>query len=197
MGFRWPCYAGCPFLHDPKWLPVWGSLGSPDGLGKPLEEGGELVSCVSMKCWVKSSLPDPQVLPRLLRKHFHHPLPPEASQLGAAFFRGSGQGPPTPCCRQCVSEKRLLLSQNKDSNAPQKDCVLNQSELCIFPPIFWILKYLSWMTSASSMHEAGHSKPVLWDYQEGWPGEGGGRGFRVRGHVHLWLTRVDVWQKTP
>jgi len=26
------------------------------------------------------------------------------------------------------------------------------------------------------MHEAGHSKPVLWDNPEGWSGEGGGRG---------------------
>jgi len=32
------------------------------------------------------------------------------------------------------------------------------------------------MTSASLMHEAGHSKPVLWDNSEGWGGEGGGRG---------------------
>ena len=31
------------------------------------------------------------------------------------------------------------------------------------------------MTSASSMHEAGHSKPVLWDSPERWCGEGGGR----------------------
>ena len=29
------------------------------------------------------------------------------------------------------------------------------------------------MTSANSMHEAGHSKPVLWDNPEGWGGEGG------------------------
>ena len=26
------------------------------------------------------------------------------------------------------------------------------------------------------MHEAGHSKPVLWENPEGWGGEGGGRG---------------------
>ena len=29
------------------------------------------------------------------------------------------------------------------------------------------------MTSASLMHEAGHSKLVLWDNAEGWGGEGG------------------------
>ena len=50
------------------------------------------------------------------------------------------------------------------------------------------------------MHEAGHPKPVLWDNPEGWDGEGYGRGGRVedgRTHVHLWLIRVDVWQKPP
>ena len=31
------------------------------------------------------------------------------------------------------------------------------------------------MTSASSMHEAGHSKPVVRDNPEGWGGEGRGR----------------------
>ena len=35
------------------------------------------------------------------------------------------------------------------------------------------------MTSASSMHEAGHSKPVLRDNPGGWGEEGGGRGFRT------------------
>ena len=37
------------------------------------------------------------------------------------------------------------------------------------------------MTSASSMHEAGHSKLVLWDNPEGWGGEGGGRGVQDEG----------------
>ena len=32
------------------------------------------------------------------------------------------------------------------------------------------------MTSASLMHEAGHSKPVLWNNPEGWDGEEGGSG---------------------
>ena len=42
------------------------------------------------------------------------------------------------------------------------------------------------MTSASSMHEAGHSKPVLWDNPEGWGGEGGGRGVQDGGtHVMI------------
>ena len=54
------------------------------------------------------------------------------------------------------------------------------------------------MTSASSMHETGYSKPVLWDNPEGWGGDGGGRGVQdEETHVHPWLIRVDVWQKPP
>ena len=37
------------------------------------------------------------------------------------------------------------------------------------------------MTSASSMHEAGRSKPVLWDNPEGWGREGGERGVQEWG----------------
>ena len=52
------------------------------------------------------------------------------------------------------------------------------------------------MTCVSSVREAGHPKPVLWDNLEGRGGEGGERGFRIRGtHVYLWLIHVDVWQK--
>ena len=49
------------------------------------------------------------------------------------------------------------------------------------------------------MHEAGHSKPVLWDNLERDGGEGGRRGgFKMWGtHVHLWLIHDDVWQKSP
>ena len=51
------------------------------------------------------------------------------------------------------------------------------------------------MTSVSSMHQAGHSKPVLWDNPEGWGGEGGGRGVRTEGtDVHPRLIHVDAWQ---
>ena len=54
------------------------------------------------------------------------------------------------------------------------------------------------MACASLMHEAGHSKPVLWDNPEGWGGEGGGCGFQDGGtHVLPWLAHVDVWQKPP
>ena len=52
------------------------------------------------------------------------------------------------------------------------------------------------MTSASSMHEAVFSKPVLWDNPEGWREEGGGRRVPDGGtHVHPWRIHVDVWQK--
>ena len=40
------------------------------------------------------------------------------------------------------------------------------------------------MTSASSMHEAGNPKLVLWDNPEEWGGEGGGGGFRMVGHMY-------------
>ena len=66
----------------------------------------------------------------------------------------------------------------------------NSIETCILPSV-------KQMTSASLMHEAGHSKPVLWDNPEGWVGEGGGTGVPDGGtHVHLWLIHLDVWQKT-
>ena len=52
------------------------------------------------------------------------------------------------------------------------------------------------MPSASSMHEAGHPKPVLWDNPVGWGGVGAGRGVQAGGtHVYPWLTPVDVGQK--
>ena len=65
----------------------------------------------------------------------------------------------------------------------------NNTEICILP-------YVKQVTSASSVHESGHSEPVLWYNPEGWGGQGGGRGFRMGGtHVHLWLIHVDVWRK--
>ena len=52
------------------------------------------------------------------------------------------------------------------------------------------------MTSASLMHETGHSKLVLWDNPEGWCVEGGGREVQDWGiHEHAWLIHVDVWKK--
>ena len=52
------------------------------------------------------------------------------------------------------------------------------------------------MTSASSMHKAGHSKPVLWDNPEGQVGKGGRRGFQNGvTHVYPRMIHVNVWQK--
>ena len=42
----------------------------------------------------------------------------------------------------------------------------NSIETCISP-------YVKQMTSPSSMHETGHSKPVYWDNFKGWDWEGG------------------------
>ena len=50
------------------------------------------------------------------------------------------------------------------------------TETCILP-------HVKQMTSASLMHEAGHSKQVLWDNPEGWGGEGDGRGFKMGRHM--------------
>ena len=48
------------------------------------------------------------------------------------------------------------------------------------------------------MHEAGHSKPVLWDNPEGWGGEKGRMGVKDEGtHTYPWLIHVNVWQKPP
>ena len=53
------------------------------------------------------------------------------------------------------------------------------------------------MTSANSMHEVGHSKPVFWDNSEGWGWEEGGSGGWDGGkHVHPWLIHVDAWWKS-
>ena len=66
----------------------------------------------------------------------------------------------------------------------------NSIETCILP-------YVKQMNSASSMHEAGHSKPMFWDNPEGWVGGRWGR-VQDRGtHVYLWLIHVDGWQKQP
>ena len=45
------------------------------------------------------------------------------------------------------------------------------------------------MTSPSSMHETGHSKPVHWDNPEGRDGEGDERGIQEGEHMHTrgWL----------
>ena len=53
----------------------------------------------------------------------------------------------------------------------------NSIETCILP-------YVKQMTSPSSIHETGHSKPVHWDSPEGWDGEGGGRWVQDGAHMN-------------
>ena len=47
--------------------------------------------------------------------------------------------------------------------------------ICENSPETCTLTYIKQTTSASSLHEAGPPKLVLWDTLEGWGGEGGGR----------------------
>ena len=52
------------------------------------------------------------------------------------------------------------------------------------------------MPSASSMREAGHAKPVLWDNPEGRVGREVGGGFKVEGDKctgHMYGTHVYLW----
>ena len=59
-----------------------------------------------------------------------------------------------------------------------------------------ILSYVKQITSPSSMHETGHSKPVHWDTAEGWGGEGVRIAVSGWGtHAHPCLIHVNVWQK--
>ena len=62
----------------------------------------------------------------------------------------------------------------------------NSIETCILP-------YVKQTTSPSLMHEAGHSKPVVWDNTEGSGREGRGRGILGgETHVHPWMIHVNV-----
>ena len=51
------------------------------------------------------------------------------------------------------------------------------------------------MTSASSMHEAGHPKPVLWDNPEGQGRGGSSRCGDTSIPVDTYIPHADVWQK--
>jgi len=53
------------------------------------------------------------------------------------------------------------------------------------------------MTSTGLMHEAGHSKPVLWDNPEGWVGEGGWRALQDGGeHMYTLADSCQCMAKT-
>ena len=53
------------------------------------------------------------------------------------------------------------------------DDLRNSLETCI-------LSYVKWIANPGSMHETGCSELVHWDDPEGWDGEGGGKGFKMR-----------------
>ena len=53
------------------------------------------------------------------------------------------------------------------------------------------LSYVKWIASPGSMHETACSGLVHWDDPEGWDGEGGGRGFRMR---NTWVPMADSCQ---
>ena len=61
---------------------------------------------------------------------------------------------------------------------------MNSIETCTLP-------HLKQMTSASSMHEAGHAKPVLWDNPEGRVGREVGAGV-PGGGGHTYGTCIPV-----
>ena len=60
----------------------------------------------------------------------------------------------------------------------------------------YVLPYVKWMTSASSMHEAGHSKLVLWDSPEGWGGKEVGGRYRMVGHMYIHDRFRLMYEKT-
>ena len=74
------------------------------------------------------------------------------------------------------NENKLISDTVLDTEGEGGMIWENSLETCILP-------YVKQMNNASLMHEAGHSKPLLWNNPEGWGGEGGGRGFRMGGHV--------------
>ena len=53
------------------------------------------------------------------------------------------------------------------------------------------------MTSASSMHEVGHSELVLCDNPEGWGGEGDGRMAQDGEQIHSCGWFMSIYDKKP
>ena len=61
--------------------------------------------------------------------------------------------------------------------------------MCLSESPFPYLQKWCWM------HEAGHSKLVLWDTPEGWGGDRGGRAVQDGGtYVQPGVFHVNVWQ---
>ena len=87
--------------------------------------------------------------------------------------------------------KRDIKNRLLDSVGEGKGGIIweNSIETCI-------LSYVRQMTSASLMHETGHSKLVHWDNPEGWDGEGGGRGFRDEEYMYTCDWFISMYGKT-
>ena len=71
-------------------------------------------------------------------------------------------------------KNRLLDCVGKDEGGMICE---NSIDTCILP-------YVKWMTSACSMHEPRHTKPVLWENPEGGVGREVGGKFRMLGHMY-------------
>ena len=74
------------------------------------------------------------------------------------------------CKRDTDVKNRLLDSVGEGEGEMIGE---NSTETCI-------LSYVKQITSPSSMHETGHSKPVYWDNPDGWDREGDGSGVQDR-----------------
>ena len=59
-----------------------------------------------------------------------------------------------------------------------------------------ILPCMKRVTSPGSMHDAGCLGLVHWDNQEGWKGEGGGRGVQDGEHVYTCGGFISMFGKT-
>ena len=130
----------------------------------------------------------------------------EVDETGAYYTEWSKSERETPV--QCInayiwnSEKTVMLYSRQQKRHKHKEQTLDggrrwdgliwekSTEACILP-------YVKQMTSASSMHEAGHPKPAPpWDNPEGRGREGAGRGFRMRGHMYTWGWFMLMYGKT-
>ena len=63
----------------------------------------------------------------------------------------------------------------------------NNIETCILPYV---------ISSPSSRHKTGHSKPVHWDNPEGWDGERSGKGFGDAEHMYSPGWFMSMYGKT-
>ena len=58
-----------------------------------------------------------------------------------------------------------------------------------------VISHVKRIASPGSMHDTGCSGLVHWDDPEGWDGEGGGRGVRVRGCMYTCGRFMSIYGK--